>query len=348
MLCVGVDAWNLPGDHRGVGRYLRSILHEWRQTYASRVEVVLIVPEWHTWTVRSRYRHEVCDHPYRIVSRRGHAHAGLDVLWFPFNGCSWLHFSLPAVATLHDAFAFDRSDPTPQDQAIYLAAARRCQRIITDSNAAKGALSRALGLPLASIVAIAPGVRVPVPGIALADDRKPSAPYVLFVGTSDRRKGLDTLVAAMAIVQEQRPDVRLVLVGDISDAIPGLNSIRAEVIGFVDDAMLATLYRNATVFAFPSRYEGFGLPILEAMSYGVPVVAARNTSIPEATGDAGILVETDSSEALAQALLRVLNDRELQNELRARGLERAAGMSWSTTAARTFDLLEDVARGCRR
>ena len=106
MLHVGVDAWNLPGDHRGIGRYVRSILHEWHTASRDRVSVTLIVPEWHTWTVRGRYQREAGGVPYRIVSRAQHDRAKLDVLWFPWNGCSWLEFTRPAVATLHDATNF--------------------------------------------------------------------------------------------------------------------------------------------------------------------------------------------------------------------------------------------------
>ncbi|HEY5341931.1 MAG TPA: hypothetical protein VIK27_12955, partial [Candidatus Aquilonibacter sp.] len=106
MIHVGVDAWNLPGDRRGIGRYLRSLLRVWRERFADRVSVSLIVPEWHTWTVRDRYRREVEGTAYPVISRALHGRAPLDVLWFPWNGCSWTNFSLPAVATLHDASNF--------------------------------------------------------------------------------------------------------------------------------------------------------------------------------------------------------------------------------------------------
>src|SRR5262249_22944461 len=84
-IALGVDAWNLPGDHRGIGRYLRAILREWRQWASDRVEVTLIVPEWHTWTVRGRYLREVDRARYRVVSRRLHARAGLDWLLVSFQ-----------------------------------------------------------------------------------------------------------------------------------------------------------------------------------------------------------------------------------------------------------------------
>ena len=132
MIALGVDAWNLPGDRRGIGRYLRAILREWWRDARAPVEVTLIVPEWHTWTVAERYLREVENRPYRVVSRKFHGRARLDALWFPFNGCSWTNFALPATATLHDASNFVVAGYAPATQRIFRAAAQRCRALITD------------------------------------------------------------------------------------------------------------------------------------------------------------------------------------------------------------------------
>ena len=161
MIRLGVDAWNLPGDRRGIGRYLRSILREWWNGASDRVEVTLIVPEWHTWTVRGRYLREVDGREYRVVSRALHGRAGLDALWFPFNGCSWTNFSLPATATLHDASNFVVPDYAPQTQAIFRAAAQKCRALITDSHFAQAELARVLGIAPERLVPIALGVDPP-------------------------------------------------------------------------------------------------------------------------------------------------------------------------------------------
>ncbi len=211
LISLGVDAWNLPGDHRGIGRYLRAILREWWASARDRVEVTLIVPEWHTWTVREQYLREVEDRPYRVVSRRFHGRAGLDALWFPFNGCSWTNFSLPATATLHDASNFVVADYAPETQAIFRAAAERCRALITDSHFAQGELARELGIAPQRIVPIALGVDPPRPPVPLSFDVAALKPYVLYVGTAERRKGFDTLLAAMARVFRQRPDLTLVV-----------------------------------------------------------------------------------------------------------------------------------------
>ena len=129
MIRLGVDAWNLPGDHRGIGRYLRSILNVWWRDARDRVEVTLIVPEWHTWTVGARYRREVAERPYPSFRDADTRRAGLDALWFPFNGCSWTNFTLPATATLHDGSNFVVPDYAPETQRIFRAAAARCRAL---------------------------------------------------------------------------------------------------------------------------------------------------------------------------------------------------------------------------
>ncbi len=344
MLSIGVDAWNLPADHRGIGRYVREILREWR-SIPERVVVTLIVPEWHTWTVRRRYLREVDDLPYRIVSRAMHRFAGLDVLWFPWNGCSWTNFSSPAVATLHDATNFVISGYAPETEPIFRAAVRYCKHLITVSEFSRQELIRVLHIPPDRITAIPNGVRFwGTDGARSRLDTEPFKPYVLFVGMSEKRKGIEVLLRAMERVQTHRADVSLVLAGARGDAIDGNESIRLRELGWIDDPTLASLYRDAAVFVFPSRYEGFGLPALEAMIHGTPVVTTSNTAIPEAAGDAALYIPVDDDGALATAILRILDDPAFAAELRARGLRRAAEMTWTKTALATLDVLENAAK----
>ncbi len=339
MIRLGVDAWNLPGDRRGIGRYLRQILRAWWKTARDRVEVTLIVPEWHTWTVRGRYLAELENRPYRVVSRRWHARAGLDALWFPFNGCSWTRFILPATATLHDASNFVVPDYAPQTQAIFRAAAQRCRALITDSRFAQAELARELDIPLERILPIPLGVEPPRAPVPVVLDVAALQPYVLYVGTAERRKGFDTLLAAMEIVARERPDLSLVVTTRLEGWQP-IAAPRVVELGFVDDDSLAALYRGCTLLAFPSRYEGFGLPVLEAMSYGAPVVASNASSIPEAGGDAVCYVDPDAPAQLAGAILRVAGDPAYAQELSLRGRSRAEMFTWERTAARTLAIIE--------
>ena len=344
MLRVGVDAWNIPGDRRGIGRYVRALLRAWHESFSDRIEITLVVPEWHTWTVRSRHWNELDGRKYRIVSRAMHRRAGLDVLWFPFNGCSWTRFVLPAVATLHDATPFVYAATLSWMQPTFRAAAERCAALMTDSVFSQHELARDLGIDRERLVPIPLGVAPAAADDPHAIETTPLEPFVLFVGTSDRRKGLDVLCDAMTTVQRTRPDLRLVLVGERSDHIANLANVNASALGYVDDAALARLYRRASLFAFPSRYEGFGLPVLEAMQYGVPVVASDIPPLREAAGEAAVFAGSGDALAFAEAILGVANDPDGAQTLRDRGRTRAAEMTWERTAEATLGVLERAAR----
>jgi glycosyltransferase involved in cell wall biosynthesis len=344
MIRLGVDAWNLPGDRRGIGRYLREILRVWHERERGQVEVTLIVPEWHTWTVRDRYLREVGNRDYRVVSRRRHGRAGLDALWFPFNGCSWTNFSLPATATLHDASNFVVPEYIGDTQRIFRAAAQHCSALITDSHFAQWELARELQIAPERLVPIALGVTPPLPAVPIPLDVDSLRPFVLYVGTAERRKGFDTLLDAMTQVVRTRPEMSLVVTTRLDGwTVP--SDVRVVELGYVDDDTLATLYRGCTLLAFPSRYEGFGLPVLEAMSYGAPVVASNASSVPEAGGDAACYVAPDDAAALAAAILRVADDRAFAAELSRLGPIHAAEFTWDRTASRTLGVIQETVSG---
>ena len=163
--------------------------------------------------------------------------------------------------------------------------------------------------------------------------------FVLFAGNVKPHKNLERLIRAFARVrcQEGNEDLRLVLIGDDVSRYASLRrtadeaGVRQEVrfFGFVPHETLAALYRMATVFAFPSLYEGFGLPPLEAMACGTPVVTSRISSLPEVVGDGALLVDPYNEDDIAQGIARVLDDEDLRARLVARGLERAASYSWA-------------------
>jgi alpha-1,3-rhamnosyl/mannosyltransferase len=165
--------------------------------------------------------------------------------------------------------------------------------------------------------------------------------YVLFVGTIEPRKGLDDLLAVWDSLPEPRP--RLIVCGGA-----GWGDVRlpsgAEVTGYVDRARLRELYRHARAFVYPSRYEGFGIPPLEAMACGAPVIATRTGAIPEYAEDAALLVDPGDRVALRDGLVRLLRDEPLRRELRARGAERARAYTWQQSAALMTQLLAEAFR----
>jgi len=166
--------------------------------------------------------------------------------------------------------------------------------------------------------------------------------YILFVGTLEPRKGLSDLVAVWWSLPEPRP--RLVLCGDRGwktrvEELPGL-----EWTGYVSRERLRDLYRGAMIFVYPSRYEGFGIPPLEAMACGAPVIATRTGAIPEYAADAALLVEPADKDALREAITRLLGDPALRDELRGRGIERASHYRWDASARTMTELLVEAAR----
>jgi glycosyltransferase involved in cell wall biosynthesis len=159
--------------------------------------------------------------------------------------------------------------------------------------------------------------------------------YILFTGTLEPRKGIDELFAVWWSLTEPRP--RLLLAGD-----PGWKTRvpeGAELLGYVTRERLRELYRGARAFIYPSRYEGFGIPPLEAMACGAPVIATRTGAIPEFAADAALLVDPGDRTALREALVRVLGDAGLRRDLRARGPERARRYDWTRSANLMSELL---------
>ncbi len=176
--------------------------------------------------------------------------------------------------------------------------------------------------------------------------------YILYVGTLEPRKNLPTLLEAYATLQAQSPipDLQLVIVGRrgwlYESFFQRLRELNLEdqviLLGFIPDEDLPAVYSGADLFVFPSLYEGFGLPPLEAMACGTPVVSSDTSSLPEVVGEAGLMVDPHDVRALTEAIERALTDRHLRAELRARGLEQASRFTWEKTARQTLKVYRNV------
>ena len=181
--------------------------------------------------------------------------------------------------------------------------------------------------------------------------------YILFVGSLEPRKNIKTLLKAYSMVPvKMRKDFPLVIAGakgwlnsDIPALVEGLGikeSVRFT--GYIDAADISAVYSGATVFAYPSLYEGFGLPILEAMSCGSPVVTSNTSSMPEVAGDAALLVDPLNAEELAFGLETVLEKESLRAEMRKKGLARASTFSWDRCAKETVEVYRKAAASPKR
>ncbi len=269
---------------------------------------------------------------------------------------------LPVVLTIHDLIYQHFPESVPRGyrlfmQAVQPRAARMATRVIVDSQHVAAEVIERLGVrpERVRVVPLGPGQdfhRVTDAEVisGVLDRFGITSPYCVAVGRGYPHKNIAGLLKALVLVLRQRKDVRLVLIGERYRAGPALEKLIAESkletavvwTGFVGRAELNALYSGASAFVFPSLAEGFGLPVLEAMQCGAPVVASSLTAIPEVVGNAGLLVDPRDPEALADALLEVLEDQSLRQELREKGLRRVAAFTWKQCAEETLDVYREL------
>lgn len=267
----------------------------------------------------------------------------------------------PAVVTVHDiSYRLYPETFSLRDRLLLSLAVprsmRRAARVITDSEAARRDIIRHYRLPGAKVAAIPlaageqfrEGIAPETVAAVRARYRLPER-FILAVGNLQPRKNLRRLIDAYAALRTSHPvDCHLVLVGqpywrhaELARVIT-MHGLEERVIttGYVADEDLPAIYRAATIFAYPSIYEGFGLPPLEAMACGTAVVTSNTSSLPEVIGEAGLLVDPFDTGAIAAALRRLLDDADLRERLRKAGLRRAADFSWREVARRTVHVYE--------
>lgn len=262
--------------------------------------------------------------------------------------------AVPRVMTVHDLIPIRYPELVPPRYTAWFTALTRtigtwADRIITDSRAAEQDLLAFDPRCAGKTEVVYPGVPTaflaPVDPARIQETRERlnlHEPYLLYLGDSQPRKNLDRLLAAYARACAGRPDFPdLVIAGQPSDYTQTLDATaeyslgvgdRVLFPGHIPDPDVRPLLAGAEAFVFPSLCEGFGIPPLEAMACGTPVVASNATSLPEVVGDAGLLVDPLDVEGLAAALVRIVTDGELRTHLRRAGPERARGFTWDHTA----------------
>ena len=341
---IAINTRVLAGQTTGVQRYTTELLSRWRG------QAECIAPQGH------------------LRGLAGHA---------------WEQFVLPAklrgrflfspsntgplgtkqqVVTIHDMSVFDCPDGFNSRFAAWYRLllprlARRARRVITDSEFTKERILRLTKVVPSKVVVIYLGVdrRFCPEAISRIDDvvaalKLPSRRYVLAVGSLEPRKNLARLFQAWACAQARLSEsVWLIVAGasgtsHVFDNNPTCQlPERIFLTGHVNDIWLPALHAGALAMVYPSLYEGFGLPPLEAMASGTPVLVGNRASLPEVVGEAGLLVDPLDVDAIAEGIVHLVQDEALRAELRRRGLCRAKQFSWDETARRTWEVLKAAA-----
>jgi glycosyltransferase involved in cell wall biosynthesis len=292
------------------------------------------------------------------------ARARVDLIHAPaYTAPFWCR--VPVVLTIHDVSYEIHPEwyPYRRDwlrRTFYRRSATSAARILTVSAFSASEITAAYGIPAARI-AVAP-LGVDHHTFMAADADMPldlpaaiSQPYLLHVGDVHERRNLPIVVDALLEARRHfggAGALSLVVAGVDRGITAGLCEMAAEegsvdavvALGSVSETRIHALYRGALALVYPSFYEGFGLPLVEAMATGLPVIASHAASIPEVLGGAGLLLDPNDRAAWRDAIIRVVNDEALRADLRARGLARAATFTWQRTARLTLDAYREAVR----
>ncbi len=357
----------------GISRYIRNLLPRLREVTGLTCTVHLgdrnLPPDFYP---DERFRLAFS----RLPTRRPAVRILWEQLWLPLalgrEGADVLHslayvqpLACPtrSVVTVHDLSFLLYPGNFNRANRLYLRAfsrlsAARADRVIAVSANTKRDVVRLLGVEAAKVAVVHHGIEEcfrPFADRAAVEAfrRRRGLPerFVLFVGTIEPRKNLETLVEAFARLRRAGLPHKLVVAGakgwqwqPVFAAVERLG-LEGEVAfpGYVPYDEQPLWYNSADLFVYPSLYEGFGFPPLEAMACGTPVIASRTSALPEVVGEAGLLVDPLDAEALAEALRRALSDRDLSQQLSERGLARARGFTWREAARRTAAVYAEAA-----
>lgn len=364
---IGVDATPLLGEKTGVGWYTYDLVDEVAAQDPDD-EVLAFPISWRTARAL-----EVPARPNVRAVRRLAPARPLWTAWdrFPFPPlelflrCDVFHatnyicppaWKTPTVVTVHDIWFVKRPGDVPPAVArmgrLLPNVLDRTAAVITVSHFTAGEL--AMWQPaIADRIRVVPsGFHRRLPPPARTGIRHPDEPFVLMLGTVDRRKNLPLALDALRILRERGCRLRLVVAGAVTPMVDieallrerDLGAGDVVVTGYVDDQRVADLLSEAVALVFPSLYEGFGMPLLEAMDAGVPVVAARAGAVTETVGGAAILVDGGDAGEFADAMLAVVTDDQLRSRLAEAGRARAEQFSWRAAAAATRAVYDEVSR----
>ncbi len=365
---IAIDARKLR-DY-GIGTYIRNLLRHLSRIDTA-TEYVLLCRAQDCGAV------EALGENFRAVSEPAPSYSFREQLRIPLDlrreGIDLFHaphYVLPpltpckSIVTIHDCIHLRFPQYLPSRLAYAYArsslwiATHRSNRVLTVSEASKRDIQQYFHVPERKIDVIYNaiderfGEAPPADEVERVRERyQLNDPFVLYAGNIKPHKNLERLIEAFHTLRRDGLDqVKLLLIGDEVSKYATLRRAvhkyklhkHVRFFGFVPDQTLAVLYRLAAVFVFPSLYEGFGLPPLEAMASGTPVITSNVSSLPEVVGDAALLIDPTRPEEIAAAMRRVLTEPSLRDDLRARGLRRVQEFSWDRSIRRVRDIYEEV------
>lgn len=362
-MVAGIDVTAASMNRAGTGRYIRGLLEGFRQSNLPE-PVGFESAAWSTRKPSGRFAGWI-QTLYRdlwwtnIELPRQVSRTGVDLLHMPANVATAANVC-PQVVTIFDTTVFDGSQGFKVWHQVYARAgmrraARKAAAIVTISRFSRDRIAAVLGIPLDRITVTYCGCDSSFYRLSDHERERERArtrleDFILTVGTVEPRKNLRTLFRAYALMRSRGYQGRLVHAGPSGWKSTGLERLLDELdlrnhvrfLGLVPDEMLVRLYNLASVVAYPSLMEGFGLPVLEAMACGAPVVAATGSSLEEVGGTVPLYVAPMDVEAMADALWRVVSSPTLRDSMIAAGPPRAALFSWADCARQTQAVYEQV------
>ena len=357
-LHVGIDGRAFTSPAGGVRRYARGLTAALTTLDGVRVTVIggdpAAMPP--GTVVQPEALHPPGNPGWVLVGLpRSAARAGVDVL-HTLAYTAPFHAAMPVVVSVHDVSYARHPEWYPHQRdwvrrAYYRLSARRADAVVAPSHFSASEIEAAYGLTGDRVSVVPLGVEAAFGAPRGQDEPLPAGvrePFALHVGDVHARRNPDVVLRALASLDGRgAPPVQLVLAGVDRGEVEALGAEasagRVVGLGPVSESMLLTLYRRAFVLVYPSRYEGFGFPLIEAMASGLPVIASRAASIPEVAGDAALLVDPEDAGAWADGLVRLLADDAFRADLVSRGRERAALFTWERTARLTLGVYLRVA-----
>jgi glycosyltransferase involved in cell wall biosynthesis len=351
---LAVEAQQLRRDQRGIGRYVRRLLAAMHTEDAELAITLGVRSDEDAAAVSSELRSALGD-ALTVVRLDEWQRRTFDVAWYPWNFVRVRPAAGAIVPTLHDLAPMRRDIDgrwwkllkRARARRAYEHAARSATLVLTGARVAAEELARTLPLSPERIVVVphaadefatlgdAPAAEALLASLGVR------GPFVLALASRERRKNLGIVWRAMDALHDTDDAMPLVLAGGAAEALPERPWVRRA--GFVPDAVLATLYARATAVVVPSRYEGFGLPALEAMTAGGAVVCADASTLPEVAGDGALYFPPDDASTLATHLRTLRREPATADGLRARGVQRAAGYSWRASARATLAVFAHAA-----